>query len=676
MDKLSKKYWIIFGMIIAFLFISCQGVSTSVPISPTMTKVNTPTPFIPTSTLGPVEHIWATILTQAASTTVEPPTLQVDNSIPIPIKYRLGKGTAYAAAISPDGRTIAVTRLFSVSTYDFNSLKEIWTSPMEQVLPWPYGDITWSPDGSQLATLSGTGVSVWNAKTGEQLHIYKRHSYNYSSIAWTREGKLVASAYNLDNKHVLLWDVQTGEELVDLGGASSYAWMPHEDLLALGIGFKEISIWDIAANKQLYFPMKACDSYCLERMEWSSDGKMLASSVAGIKNQVLIWNVQTGEQLYVNEIPVQYQVLTMAWSPDNSYLAAALANGMIIVWDESTGKQLHSLKGSQILSLDWSPDGKNLITLSQYESIIIWDIQTGEPLRSLDERTSRVLSLAWSPSGDLLGSGSEDGEVILWASSDGKKLLSFHDSTGSVSSLAWSPDGKQLASGGHKITIWEAQTGKQIQVLQASTEEAFKVAWSPDGSKLASISFDGQGSIWDAYTGEKLLNLKNNLFSQYIAWSPQGNLLGTSYPDPPGEGREQVTLWSTQTGEAVLTQPGLYNLAWSPMGNTIASVWDNGTLNLGDDKTIVLWDARTGSEIRRINADVFQFAWSPNGEFLVVSGNPDNSLGVVVAQTGEKIYNLKGHANLVTEVAWSPRGDLIASASQDGTVIIWEANVH
>src|SRR5690349_13333729 len=43
------------------------------------------------------------------------------------IADRLGKGVAYAMALSPDGKTIAVTGLVSVSTYDFDSLQEIWT---------------------------------------------------------------------------------------------------------------------------------------------------------------------------------------------------------------------------------------------------------------------------------------------------------------------------------------------------------------------------------------------------------------------------------------------------------------------------------------------------------------------------------------------------------------------
>jgi WD40 repeat protein len=683
MYKPLRKYLIVFGTVILTLS-SCQGEITPVP---TPTETNTPIPIVSitkTPTLNAVENIMEAIRTQAASITEEPPKLQVDNIPLIPIKKRLGKGIVYAVAISPDGKTIAVAGDLSVSTYNFNSLQEIWSSPVEQIeivtqppMPWGQGDVVWSSDGSQLATLSGIGVSVWDAKTGELLHTFKERPNYINSIAWTQDGRLVAFSFILDNGQIVFWNVQTGEELFNRKGATSYAWIPQGNLLALELDNKEIIIWDIRTNKQLYSPLEVCDSYCPGQMVWSPDETRLATT--GILDTVIVWDVQTGKQLLMDKIMGNHQALAMAWSPSNNYLAVAFNNGDIVVWDAQTGRQLHTFKGgNRMLDLDWSPDGKNLISLSQYESVVVWDIRTGEQLRSLDEHTSSVSGLVWSPSGDMLASGSEDGEVIIWESSSGKKLRSFHDSTGSIRSLAWSPNGKQLASGGHKITIWEAQTGNQIQVLTTSTEEMFTVVWSPDGSKLASISYDGQGNVWDVSTGECVLKLEKNRFSHGIAWSPQGNLLGTSYPNPPGGGREQVTLWNPQTGEAVRTQPGVYDLAWSPLGNIIASVSDSRTPNTHDDKTLILWDPKTGNMIRSIALGMFlnHIDWSPDGKYLVVAQDQEGALIVLNAQTGEKIYRLKGHAGTVTNVAWSPHGDLIASASEDGTVIIWEIDAR
>ncbi|MBI5951835.1 MAG: WD40 repeat domain-containing protein [Chloroflexi bacterium] len=685
MNKPSRKYLTIFKIAILTLLTSCQGGITPVP---TPTETNTPTPIVSNTktptTLNAVENIMGAIRTQAASVTEEPPTLQVDNTSLIPIKKRLGKGVTYAAAVSPDGKTIAVTGQFTVSIYDFKSLEEIWASPLDQIVPQLplsplyQGGVAWSSDSAQLATLSEMGVSVWDARTGKLLYTFKKPHEGIFSIGWTRDGNPMASGFNVDTQETLLWNVQTGEKVFSKQ-SSSYVWSPRNDILALVKDFNEISVWDISTNQMLYSPVKVCNSRCTGGMIWSSDGTQLALSDSG--GDVSIWDVQTGKQRLMERIKEGTGVLSMAWSPNDDYLVAALTDRMVVIWDAQTGKQLRMLESGLVLVLSWSPDGKNLITLSgpmtltRSNVLTIWDIQTGEKLRFLDEHASAVLDVVWSPSGDMLASSFEDGEVIIWDPSSGKKLRSFHDPEGWVTSLDWSPNGEKLASGGRRVVVWDIQTGGQIQILSASTQETFKVDWSPDAKKLALTSYDGQGSIWDATTGEKLLDLKKNRFSRYIAWSPKGDLLGTSYPLLDTTRRQQVTLWNPQTGEEILTQPGLYNLVWSPLGNTVASVSDNGTLYEGDDKTLVLWDAKTGKEIYRINTDIMLFSldWSPNGNFLVAA---QSSLVMLDARTGKQTYRFEGHPGVVSSVAWSPHGDLIASSSQDGIVIIWEVEVH
>jgi WD40 repeat protein len=315
--------------------------------------------------------------------------------------------------------------------------------------------------------------------------------------------------------------------------------------------------------------------------------------------------------------------------------------------------------------------------LSQYESIIVWDVKTGQELRSLDEHTAWIMSMAWSPDGSILASGCEDGEIILWDASSGKKLRSFHEPKGWVDNLTWSPDGKQLASGAHnRITVRDVQTGEQLRAWSVDTLTLTNLAWSPDGSRLASLSYDGTGIIWEASSGKQLQSLPANRFSEALVWSPGGELLSTSHPLT--EAQQQVTLWNPQTGEAVRSQPGVYNLAWSPRGDIVASISDQGTGYLRDDTTLILWDPQTGAEVRRFNTGLFltNIGWSPDGDFLIIGADENASLIVLDARTGEELHRLKGHYDFVSEAAWSPRGDRIASASYDGTVMIWEMDGH
>ena len=92
------------------------------------------------------------------------------------------------------------------------------------------------------------------------------------------------------------------------------------------------------------------------------------------------------------------------------------------------------------------------------------------------------------------------------------------------------------------------------------------------------------------------------------------------------------------------------------------------------DKTLKLWDAMTGQELRTLEGHVggvSSVAFSPDGQ-RIVSGSHDQTLKVWHAETGQDILTLKGHENMVNTVAFSPDGKRIASGSNDRTVKVWD----
>lgn len=636
---------------------------------------------IPTVTSQPIIKPTLAQLPTPSTITVDADALRLwrdwDASVTVD---RLGKGVAYAMALSPDGKTIAVTGFVSVSTYDFISLEEIWTSLLERSQPplsTGRGQVIWSPDGSQLATLSEVGVTVWDAKTGEQLLLFKRDQYiDVSSVTWTEDGRVAAFSYVSGSE--IVWDLETEEELFRIetdGGGSASDFLQSEGLLVRALSDRGIVVWDIYSKQEYYSPLVVCEGYCVNSLKLSPDGTRMAVAATAERDQLSVWDLKTGEQLFIMEAPGNYAGTRFTWSPDNQSLVAAFDNGTILVWDPEMGSQVRILSVPQVVGLAWSLDGNSLITLSQYESLAVWDVKTGQPSRSLNEHTSWVLDLIWSPDGSMLAQGAEDGEIILWEARSGKKLRSFHDPDRWVRNLTWSPDGKEIAAGGqNEIKIWDVQTGQQVRTWSVNSQALFGLAWSPDGSILASISYEGKTTLWDSSTGEELQSLPTNYSSMNLTWSPQGDRLSTSYPYPNFEG-EQVTLWDPDTGEPILTKQGLHDVAWSPLGDVVASISDNGTGFARDDTTLVLWDPQTGKEIHSFNTGTFltHVAWSPDGKLLVVSGahEANHALFVLDAQTGEQLHLLKGHYNVPSAAAWSPRGDVIASSSSDGTVIIW-----
>jgi WD40 repeat protein len=141
-----------------------------------------------------------------------------------------------------------------------------------------------------------------------------------------------------------------------------------------------------------------------------------------------------------------------------------------------------------------------------------------------------------------------------------------------------------------------------------------------------------------------------------------------------GSDDKTVHLWDAKTGQPI-GQPlsghtdAVFSVAFSPDGQKIVSG--------SDDKTVRLWDAKTGKPIGQPLSGhtdaVFSVAFSPDGQ-KIVSGSFDNTVRLWDAKTGQPIGQpLSGHTAGVFSVAFSPDGQKIVSGSFDNTVRLWDA---
>jgi WD40 repeat protein len=288
---------------------------------------------------------------------------------------------------------------------------------------------------------------------------------------------------------------------------------------------------------------------------------------------------------------------------------------------------------------------------------------------------------------------------------------------GGVFCVAFSKKNFQIVSGGggerdNSVRLWDAWTGRQVKKCLENFQDTIKsVAFSPDG-RYALISCSGywkgkeyvRGTdfslrLWDLETDkeitQKLVTSEGGKkgiprFTGHtdevygVAFAPDGSRILSAGRD------KTIRLWNVKTGEQIHCLTGhantVYQVCFSPDGSQ--------ALSASADHTVRLWDLKTGLWIRTFNGHtdiVWTVAFSPDGKYAVsgsglgidankqsngvpffTQGTKDFDLRLWEVQAGTEVKRFNGHTNAVYCVDFSPDGRYILSGGLDQTVRLWE----
>ena len=362
-------------------------------------------------------------------------------------------------------------------------------------------------------------------------------------------------------------------------------------------------------------------------------------------------------------------VMSIAFSPDGSRIAATSIDGITRMWDAATGQELLTLQGHSdaVWSVAFNADGSQLVTAGADTNVIIWDTATGEKIATFSGHTESVSRAVFSPVANdaRVATASEDGTTRIWDVKTGRELLKVTDGSGIFNTVAFSPDGTRIATGQTEgITkVWDAESGEEVLVLSGHTDNVLAVAFNLDSTRLATGGFDGTVRVWDAATGDSLLTITGHhdhaIYS--LAFSPDGSHLATSSSD------NTVKLWNVATGGESFTLAGhtgfVFGVAFSPDGARLATASMDGTARV--------WDLAPRHELSVFKANdvISGVAIHPDGTQVASAGQ---DVLVWDLDTGQPLYELKGHTGFVHSVKFSPDGKHLATASDDGTARIWD----
>ncbi|MET9284161.1 nSTAND1 domain-containing NTPase [Nocardia beijingensis] len=399
-------------------------------------------------------------------------------------------------------------------------------------------------------------------------------------------------------------------------------------------------------------------------------------------------------------------VRQVAWAPGSQLIAAALADGAVMLYDRAGSQETVSwpVGASGACSVAWSADGAWLASGGADGVVRVWDVAAGSEVACWSEHAGAVHAVAWSPDGARLASGGADGVVRVWDVAAGSEVACWSEHAGAVHAVAWSPDGARLASGGadRTVRLWDVAGATATEVLSGHEAAVLDLDWNPSGDRLASGSSDWIVRIWAPR--ERALDelfVAHDAATVAVAWSRDGDRLATCSED------RTLKIWSVRPYRAVITQrsqdQATTSVSWAPDDSQVVTgsadgtlrVWSSAVTQLQHDRltravawaadgrrlasaafdgSVKLWDVRTGRELTTFlghESEAVHLHWSPSGG-LLASTSRDQTIRIWDSASGGCRSVLRGHSGVGTWVSWSPGGDRLATASRDRTVRLWD----
>ena len=629
-------------------------------------------------------------------------------------------------AYSPDGQWIAAGSLSgTVVIFDVATGEE--RSRFDAEVRERLMGLFFTPDGSRLVVLPGATDStpdqsdparIFDAHTGELLHSLS-HGRRTVSVEINHDSTLGATL-GFDHR-VLLWDLSTGTPRKTLRGKEAerfthcLAFSPVENLLAGGsLSSPDRPAWFLYQpdgeggwkETLLELPERFIgDGEC--QVRFSPDGKyLLGATGLGL----LRWDLETLE--LVGKVPTTtWRVLEI--DPGGASLVQGTRQGAVILRSLPDLEEIGVLRAEEgtISRVTYGPgggEGQWLVTAGTDGVVRLFSAETGDELARWEGNRSWVLGLSTAVHAESVevATAGRDGVLRVWQlDAPPPRVQKMPRRSGEeraeVVRYHWDPQGRELLLGTGMRELLQWDLGEEAIPGRHFLSSSILSLAGTRGSMVALVLRNGEVQV---RKGEEVLRRYQLDLADGVYLSPQGEEIvvtrshGILIEEPGGEEpfrevtfpgklrqvaldwerdqvvvvdqRNQLTRIDLKEAGPPLVLPLGYSegaaLALSADGKrALVGFWSGGA---------ELWDLDRGERIADLKGhgdSVTEVAFSPDGS-LAVTGGGDAYLRIWDGETGEWKATLRAHRRPLIDLAFSPAGDRLATVGMDRKLCLWD----
>lgn len=549
-------------------------------------------------------------------------------------------------AISPDGNVLAAATASGIV-----DLWDVSTGRIDATLTGndgPATSVAFSPDGEFLASGYENGVvRLWTTRDHKELLQLTSHAARVHAVSFSDDGKLLASASS-DNT-IAIWNVPARQFQTALTGHSGSVmhmqFAPQGRLLASQSQDHTLRLWDVTEGK------------CLHQIEaggaltFSADGKLLAF-VTRTLSHVSVFSIEPKPREVRVLKTLGDTVSTLAFSDDSTTLAAGIGSaycGGVCLWNVATGGILNGELGhiDPVECIAFEADRKSVISGTLGGSLIRWELATGKQHTSRKAHDGPIRSVSLSTGAPYAASGGDDGIVQVWRLPGLELVQMLARHRAAISAVVWSPGGAFLVTCDRSGDVfkWKPDDGQVVgaYIAEWSSDKPnsgpTSLAYSSDGSQLAV-----GGNAWvRAATKDRPVSVQPSI----CVFDPMTEKLLSRFGNP--EARVSAMCYAHTTNTLVVS------------GASVGTVY--------------LFDTAMGKVIGRmegIGGSRIAFAVSPDDRVIAWT-SLDGLLHISDFRSGRQIRQQRAHLSNVQAVVYSSDGELVATSSYDGTILVWDS---